>query len=218
MLIHFLLTSVLKDLEWEKPKIDHFDLNLVYLNHCFTNITYINNEIITDASYRMYLNDFHKTHFNFIYEILNNELTSNLFSNNDIRNLILQKNRDRIGNAALTDISIFIEIFDSTINYNIHPKNMNENIKKQRLLNIIVYDINNCVLYISNTISTKESSKYCNKILNEFKKINLLRLIDENDKVMVYTKNIKIDGIYKKENNIINYQRVDLTDIKNYRN
>lgn len=218
MLIHFLLTSVLKDLEWEKPKIDHFDLNLVYLNHCFTNITYINNEIITDASYRMYLNDFHKTHFNFIYEILNNELTSNLFSNNDIRNLILQKNRDRIGNAALTDISIFIEIFDSTINYNIHSKNMNENIKKQRLLNIIVYDINNCVLYISNTISTKESSKYCNKILNEFKKINLLRLIDENDKVMVYTKNIKIDGIYKKENNIINYQRVDLTDIKNYRN
>lgn len=110
ILIHFLLTSV--------------------LNHCFTNITYIDNNIFSDNSYKNYLDTFHKTHFNTIYEILFNELTSNLFSNRIIRELTLQINEINIGNQALKDISMFIEIYDSSIDYNQQHKYINENIKK----------------------------------------------------------------------------------------
>lgn len=216
ILIHFLLTSLLKDLEWENPKINHFDLNIVYINHCFTNVTYIDNNVFSDNSYKNYLDNFHKTHFLTIQEILYNELTSNLFTNRNIRELTLQINEANIGNQALKDISMFVEIFDSSIDYNNQTKNINENTKKIRLLNIIIYDINNCILYVGNTIHTKNSSKNCNKLLNEFKNLNLNNYMENNDKCIVYTKNLSIDGIYKKENNIVEHIRVDLSNIKNY--
>lgn len=40
--------------------------------------------------------------------------------------------------------------------------------------------------------------------------------MENGDRCMVYTKNLLIDGIYKKEDNNIEYVRVDITPIKDY--
>lgn len=125
-------------------------------------------------------------------------LHNEYFSNSNLR--IVGKYIDNLP-SYLNNITLFLNIFDSRIDY---TKNNNK-FKKDGFLTFVLIDINGYILYTSESIHSSNLSNEhgLDIIKSKFNNIDFNNFIDEDDCILVYTNLENIDGYILKKNNKI---------------
>lgn len=125
-------------------------------------------------------------------------LHNKYFSKSNLR--IVGKYIDNLP-SYLNNITLFLNIFDSRIDY---TKNNNK-LKKDGFLTFVLIDINRYILYTSESIHSNNLSNEhgLDIIKSKFNNIDFNNFIDEDDCILVYTNLEIIDGYILKKNNKI---------------
>lgn len=192
------LTDFIHDKEL-KFNANHMDKALLILYDFISSVTHRDMAMHMGAStYRDLQYDFFYNYCKQLHEWCDYMLHNEYFSNSNLR--IVGKYIDNLP-SYLNNITLFLNIFDSRIDY---TKNNNK-LKKDGFLTFVLIDINGYILYTSESIHSSNLSNEhgLDIIKSKFNNIDFNNFIDEDDCILVYTNLENIDGYILKKNNKI---------------